>query len=46
MNSKYGDWLENIYKLDFRFLSFLAHIVETFNSFNMDKTRKEMKFNF
>ena len=48
MNPKHGywDWLENAHKLNFQFLDFLLHMVEIFNSFRMEKTEKEMNFNF
>ena len=51
MNPKHGDWdwLENTNKLDFHCLNFLMHMVEVFeifNSFSMEKTEKEMAFNF
>ena len=46
MNPKYGYWVENTYKLDFRCLNFLPDIVETFNSFNMEKAGKEMNLKF
>ena len=48
MNPKHRDWdwLGNTHKLDFQCYNFLVHMVETFNSFNMEKTEKETNFNF
>ena len=37
MNPKYGYLLENTYKLDFLCLNLLPDIMETFNSFNLEK---------
>ena len=37
MNPKYGYLLENTYKLDFLCLNLLTDIMETFNSFNLEK---------
>ena len=46
MNLKYGDLAGNTQKLDFQYLNFLVHMVEIFNSFNMEKTEKEINFHF
>ena len=48
MKPKHGDrdWLGNTHNLTFHCLNFLVHMMEIFNSFNMEKTEKEMNFNF
>ena len=47
MNPKHKDWdwFGTTNKLDFHCLNFLVHMVEIFNSFNMEKTEgNELKF--